>query len=565
MFDALTAKALAWELNSKIARGRVQGVISLDDLTIGLEIYANHTRFYLLASADPTNARIHLVSDKLRASGETPSPFVLLLRKYADGSFVNSVEAVAHERILRIEFDHSQFGVSTLVVEVMDRLANLILIDSSAGVLDAIKRVTPSMSRARTIQPKSRYFPPPPQVKADPLTLRAEELSDLLKEERGRPLWQVLVRSIAGMSPLFARELVFRVVGGADALSDPALAVSLQKELTTVWNSPPEPTLAYEADEPVAVAPFALTQFSQTKQVNSMSAALESFYGHVESYGPAKEPLRRLLLASRARIERKSTALRRQMVAETLVERLKVSGELILAHTADLKPGQKTMHAEMVEGQPILIKLDPNLTPVENAQKYFSDYRRAKDSAAAVPSRLQEAEVDLEYADQVLEDLETAETRAEIENVIAEAREAGLINEGKKRARHEKDRGAVSISEPKAFVSPDGFQVLVGRNARQNELVTFRKASPGDPWLHARGVPGAHVVIISNGLHVPERTIEFAASLAAFHSKARLEGWVDVAVADRRNVGRVSGRLSRPGLVTVRGERIVRARPEEPG
>lgn len=559
MFDALTARAVAAELNDRIVGGRVQAVLSLDDLTIGFEIYAQRARHYLLVSADPARSRAHLVPEKLRGSLETPGPFFLLLRKYADGAFVNRVEAVPYERILHIEFDHAQQGVATLVAEIMGRLSNLILLDAGGVVIDAIKRVTPAMSRARIVQPRVRYLPPPPQEKADPLELTPEQLARFLGDALSEPVWQVLVRTVRGTSPLLARELAFRAAGNADAVTDISLASSLHTEVVNVWRAPPRPTLAFEADEPTAVAAFALTHFRQAKHLDSMSEALEQFFGEVESYQVVKEPLRRELEAARARFERKREALRRQLIPHAQVERLKTSGELILAYTADIAPGQTSLVAEMVEGQPLHIKLDPGLTPVENAQKYFSEYRRAKEAAAVVPERLEEVEADLAFADQVLEDLETAETRPEIDAAVGEAMEAGLMGKGRR-----KGAPPPALSEPRVYVSPDGLQVLVGRNARQNETITFERAEAEDLWLHARGVAGAHVVILANGRDVGESTLEFAASLAAFYSKARAQKWVDVAVAPRKNVRRVSGRAARPGLVTVRGERTTRVRPAEP-
>ncbi len=558
MFDALTARAVAAELQEKIARGRVQAVVSLDELTLGFEIYAQHARHYLLASADPTTSRIQLVVEKLRSSGAPPTTFTLLLKKYADGAFVNRIEAVPYERILRLEFDHAEYGVATFVAEVMGRLSNLILLDATGTVLDAVKRVTPAMSRARAVLPKEKYVPPPPQAKIAPLMLSTPEFARILEQARGEPLWQTLVRTVAGTSPVLARELAFRVSGDAEAEANPAWAESLRAALFEIWRTPAEPTIAYEGEQPVAVAAFALTHWPKKEHLDSMSAALEKYFGAVESYAAVKEPMRRRLAEGRERLARKVGALRREIISEAELERYKTSGELILAYQYQVKPGQKVLRAERLEGEPLQIKLDPNLTPIENAQKYFAEYRHAKDAAATVPARLQEAEADLEFADEVLEDLEMAETRGEIDAVLSEAREAGLMAE----ARGPKP--SATPSQPRVFTSPDGFQILVGRNARQNDEVTFVRAGAEDIWLHARGVAGAHVVILGQGREVPESTIEFAAGLAAYYSKGREDTRVDVVVVSRKNVRHVAGRAARPGLVTVRGERTVRVRPTLP-
>src|SRR5919199_5999897 len=163
MFDALTARAIAAELNGTLAHGRVQAVLPIDPLTIGFEIYAQHARRYLLASADPTQARLHLVSEKLRASTAPPTPLILLLRKYTRNAFVNRVEVVPRERVLRIIFDHAEQGVSTFVAEIMERRSNLILLDAAGMILDAVKHITPDQNRARTILPREKYVLPPMQ------------------------------------------------------------------------------------------------------------------------------------------------------------------------------------------------------------------------------------------------------------------------------------------------------------------------------------------------------------------------------------------------------------------
>lgn len=564
MFDALMTRAVAAELTEKLTGGRVQAVLSLSDLSLGLEVYAHRLRSYVLASADATTNSVHLVSQKLRSSGEPPSPFILLLKKHAEGAFINRVEAVPRERILRIEFDHSELGISILVAELMGRLSNLIMIDGGGVILDAIKRISPGMSRLRSIQPKSEYLAPPAQDKADPLDLSPELLARALERAAGEPLWQVLVKAVAATSPLLGRELAFRVGGRADVEADPKFAKALTAEFSQVWGALPEPTLAFAGDEPVAIAPFPLMHLERTEKFNSMSEALEKFYGSVAPYQPPKEPLRKSIEASRARVERKCNSLRRQIITQAEMERLRTSGELVLAYASNIKKGQKTLTAEMTSGMPLQIKLDPDRTPIENAQSYFSQYRRAKDAAAAVPGRLEEAEADLAYADQILADLEEAENREEIDAVVAEARAAKLIPAGDgNRGRRGRTAHIPAASVPRDYVSPDGFRILVGRNARQNDLVTFRMASSQDMWLHARNAAGAHVVIVTGGRQVPASTVDYAASLAAFHSQAREQLWVDVAVASRANVRRVAGRAARPGLVTVQGERLVRARPRE--
>ncbi|MBI3536555.1 MAG: DUF814 domain-containing protein, partial [Chloroflexi bacterium] len=199
----------------------------------------------------------------------------------------------------------------------------------------------------------------------------------------------------------------------------------------------------------------------------------------------------------------------------------------------------------------MIIRLDPKFSAVENAQKYFAEYKRLKVAAARVPALLARANADLEYAEQMLNDLELAENRAEIDAVMHAARAAGLVNQTRRVPKI-----PARVSAPREIKSRDGFTILIGKNARQNEDITFNHARPNDLWLHARGVAGAHVVIRGAGKEIPLSTIKEAAQLAAQNSQARNESRVDVIVTEKKNVRRVRG--GKPGMVTVREERVVR-------
>jgi predicted ribosome quality control (RQC) complex YloA/Tae2 family protein len=472
---------------------------------------------------------------------------------------VNRVQVVARERILHLEFDQHAQGISTLVVELMGNRANLILLDAGGIILDAMRRVPASVSRARAIVPRGNYFPPPPQAKADPLNLTPAQLQAMFERAEGDTLAERLVASVAGTSPLLAREIAFRVTGTDQAAYEPTCVTKTFEQLTRVWQGPAAPSVAFENDLPVAVAAFALTRYPASREIPSMSAALELFYGADESYEAVKAPLREQIEAALARLERNRASLARELVPEDEVETLKLKGEMILGYQYELKEGQALLRAPVSEELTLDISLDPGLSAVENANRYFDEYKRARDARARVPERIAAVENDIAYAAQVLNDLALAESRLEIDQAAEQAREAGLVRETPLRASSRPPR-----SEPRTFRSAENFQVLLGRNARQNDALTFERAKPDDVWLHARGHAGSHVVILSNGAPVPPATLEFAAGLAAYYSQARSEGAVDVIYAPRKNVHRVRGAGAHPGLVTVKGEQVVRVRPLNP-
>lgn len=547
MFDAVALAAVAEELKVKILHGRVQEVVQLDAFTFGFEIYAQQARHYLYLNLHPTDARVHLVSQRLRGSGETPSAFLLLLRKYAQDALVDSVAPLPHERVLQIRVDHSEESLTTLVVETIGRYSNLVLVDVDGTVIDALKRITPTMSRARVTLPRRPYVPPPPQSKLDPSSLAAAELAHDLDKNRGALLRQVLVQTVAGVSPLLAREVAFRVHGDVDASAEPGDAAQVHDSLTSLLRGPWAPSVGFQDGEPAAFAPYPLTQYGESRTFPSISAAIEALYGAPESYAAVKDSLRVRLEEARDKLARKHAALASSVPREGEIERLRTSGELVLAYAWQIKPGQQAVEAETEEGK-IEIRLDPKRTPVENAQAYFKEYQRVRDTARRVPKLLEAARGQVEYAEQMLNDLELAENRSDIDAVIQAAHEAGLLVETR-------PRGRVLPSQPHTLQSRDGLTILVGKNARQNEDVTFRRAKPDDVWLHAQGVAGAHVVIVRAGGEVPESTIQQAAALAAQYSRARGASRVDVIVAPRKDVRRMRG--GKTGMVTVRRGRIV--------
>jgi predicted ribosome quality control (RQC) complex YloA/Tae2 family protein len=349
------------------------------------------------------------------------------------------------------------------------------------------------------------------------------------------------------------------VTADTKAAYEPILVKSLLDHLVRTWMVAAEPTLALENDQPTAVAAFGLTHMRTVETIPSMSATLEKYFGAVESYDTVKEPLLAQFASVLERLERTRANMQRELVPSAEIERLKTQGEMILGYQYELTEGQTLLRAAVNEETTLDITLDPKLSAVENANRYFDEYKRARDALERVPERIAAVENDIQYVQQLINDLEMAESRAEIDLVMDEARQAGVIRDTGMRTG-----GKIVRAEPRHFVSPDNFQVLVGRNARQNDSLTFERAHPEDVWLHARSVAGSHVIIQSAGRPVPDSTLQFGAALAAFYSKARAEGNADVVYTVRKNVHRVRGASAHPGLVTVRDEKVIRVKPHAP-
>ncbi len=560
--DALTLAALADELRPLLVGGRVQAIVPTDPLSLVLEIYRGQ-RHYLLLSANPQAARVHL-AEKGRRGVERETPFHLLLRKYVKDARVTAVETPAWERIITLRFDGAE-GATRLVAEIMGRLSNLILVDEAGLVRDSARRITPEMTRARVVLPRQPYVAPPPIERPAPDELAEPLLESLLAgTPADRPVWRVLTGGLRGLSPLAAREAVYRALGDAEATVGEverltpllaAVAELVQPVVSGTERSPGwEPTWVREDEAVVAFAPYRLTHLPDAEPALSLSAAIaatfESQVGR-DAYAAARGRVQAILQAARERAARQLQAIEREIVAPEANERRRVMGDWLLAYAYDVPPGATSYTVADTGEGPLTIPLDPTLSAVENAQRLFRDYERAKRAASDVAARRESAEAVLATLDQLLTDLQLAETRPEIDAV--QAQYAALVGEKAPPPRGGRPAGPIEV------VSPDGFTILVGRNSRQNETVTFERASGHDLWLHARAVPGAHVIIKSEGRAVPENTIEAAASLAAHYSASRGSTSVAVDVTEVRRVRRLKG--GGPGLVTYSGERTLHAAP----
>jgi predicted ribosome quality control (RQC) complex YloA/Tae2 family protein len=564
--DAFTLAALTDELLDTIAGGRIQDVLDVDATGIGLEIYAQHKRHYLYLSADPVRPRVHLVEDRLRRGLPKATQVGLLLRRYAEGGSVTHVSQPRWERVLHIEISGPE-GAVTLIIEPMERRSNLLLIRDGL-ILDCMRRVGPEENRVRISLPGQPYVPPPPQVgKLDPGLLTLQDVDDLLRSgsEPKRKAHQALTAHVLGFSPLLAREVVFRASGNADQRASDAdpklLLASAQSVVSPLLKRDWRPGIVQQDGAVSAFSVYPLQSLANWKRVGSASAALAAFYGAAvgsDAYKAAKAPVQEAISEAASKLGARLASLQRSMTDDTEREVLKRSGELILAYQYTIMPGQPELRAQYDTDQAeLVIKLDPRLSALENAQHYFERYQKAKRALDDVPQRIEQTEAELDFLRQLAIDLELAASWPDIDEVQQELQSRGLWKGPSKRVP------GVQKSAPLRVVTADGWVIWVGRNSRQNEQVTFEKGAAADLWLHARAVPGAHVIIKTEGRPAPEAVIERAAGLAAFYSARRTEAKVPVDVTARAFVRKIKG--GAPGMVTYKNEQTRLAVPRGVG
>lgn len=565
--DAFTLSALVDELFDTIVGGRVQDVIDTDPTGIGLEIYANRTRHYLYLSADKQTPRVHLVSDKLRRGTQRPTQLGLLFRRRVEGGRIAHISQPPYERVLMLDVEHAEAGESTIVIEVMPRRSNLLLINDGI-IADCIWRVSAEDNRYRVSLPNHRYeLPPPMDDRLDPKTMTLADLQAIFdaNEDDSAKVSRLLSRYVLGMSPLIAREAIFRATGQRDIRADEADVSALYGALSELiapliareW----QPGIVLDTDDQAtAFSVYPIKHLENWQPVASISEALAAYFGEPvgdEAYAQAKRPVQAVIDEAKIKTAAKVESLVRGLKDDTEREELQHSGELILAYQYMIKEGQEELRAQYdPEGPELIIKLDPSLTPLENAQKYFDRYNRSKRALKSVPELLEDARTEARYVEQLETDLENASNWPEIDDVIRALRERGYLAANRKI----KSLGGGGKSGPMRFTF-DGYVIWVGRNSRQNELVTFKHANSQDLWLHARDVPGAHVVIRNDGRRIPDDLIEKAARVAAHYSSKRHDGSVPVDVTRVKYVRKIKG--AGAGMVTYRNEQTLQVAPHD--
>jgi predicted ribosome quality control (RQC) complex YloA/Tae2 family protein len=556
--DFLTVACLCDSLDLLLG-ARVQQVLLPDDRSVCLELYAGQ-RFHLLASADPQDARLLLVPEKPRRGVDSSTPMLLLLRKWVDGARLVELGQPDWERIVTLGF-RGRTGNCDLVVELMGRHSNIILVGPDGIILAAVKHVDAQMSRFRTVLPGQIYQPPPAPRAVPPTGVSVAEWRHrlpLAPEDQKLQTW--LPGRFLGIGRQVARELAVRASGDADVLARATVPDRLHEAVQELFSPLNDgwwqPHVAWdETGSLVAYAPYEPRQFPRCEKTRNISEAIWRYYdqrGLTDAYAAARESVQARITNTRARLDQRLRRLQMEIVDQSEIEDLRIAGELLLTYQHKVVPGASEVQVLDYSGEERSIDLDPTRTPVENAQVYFKRYEKRRKANERIPQLLGKVQAELAYLEQLEADLAFAESRPEIDAVLNLMAVAGWVS---------KNRQTVERAAEPDRINIDGYTILIGRNARQNERVTFSDASPGDFWLHARGLPGAHVIIKRGRKDIPEGVVEKAAALAAYYSRARgSAGKVPVDVTEKRFVRRARGRY--PGLVTYRNERTLMVRPE---
>jgi predicted ribosome quality control (RQC) complex YloA/Tae2 family protein len=574
-FDGILTKYTAYELNTLLKGGRIGKISQPDRTDIVMQIRANGENYRLLLSCNPSWARIHITGRKFE-NPDKPPAFCMVLRKHIGGGFIKGFYTDGFERIITMEMEvFDELGdktVKKLVIEIMGRHSNIILLNENDKIIDVIKHVDQGVNRVRELLPARTYILPPKQDKLDPDNPSTYDY--LIKEaaNSGKKVSSFLLDKLKGFSPVLCREICHRAKiddsTPVSSLSNTELiniVNALDNMMSSLRLEGPCPNLITDNQKPVDFHCVKLTQYKDSQNFDLISNAVDVFYNlkignnlNNQKASNLKKTVERFLEKTEKRL-----AINLQTYEENKdFENFKRYGELITANIHLLKKGDNNAHVLNYysnTGEYMDIPLLTNKNPQENAQYYYRKYNKSKSAFNYARNEIETIRKEISYLESVLFAIENAQTSEELNEISLELKEQKYIN--KVKGKKLENPGSLRIN-PLSITSGDGFNILIGRNNKQNDRLTFKTARHEDIWLHVKNFPGSHTVIRTEGRDVPDSTLIEAAQYAAWYSKARNSSKVEVDYTTIRNVKKPSG--AKPGMVNYFNYKTILVEPKKP-
>lgn len=556
-FDGITIANIVSELNHTIVGGKINKIAQPEADELMITVKNNRTQYRLFLSASASLPLIYLTGENKQGPLTAPN-FCMLLRKHIGSARILSVTQPGLERILIFELEHlNELGDicrKKLIVEIMGKHSNIIFCQEDDTIIDSIKHISANMSSVREVLPGRTWFIPHTQDKMDPLSMSREAFTETVFG-KNLPVFKAIYTSLTGFSPLIAEELCVR--SGIDPKRQAQELEETEKEtlwqttddlVDRIWRQDFSPVIVYQEEEPLEFAAFPLTKYQDQKSVSyeSISQVLESYYSMKNKITLIRQKsadLRRIVTTAIERTSKKYELQQKQQKDTEKKEKYRIYGELLNTYGYHLEEGARSLEAlNYYTNEMITIPLDEHLSAAENAKKYFDRYTKLKRTEEALNELLEETRSDLEH----LESIRTSLDIALDEDDLVEVREE-LMEYGYLRRKGSSGKKKKIVSRPFHYRSSDGFDIYVGKNNFQNDELSFKFASGNDWWFHAKGQPGSHVIVKSNGEELPDRTFEEAARLAAFYSKGRQAPKVEIDYTQKKNLKKPNG--AKPGFV----------------
>lgn len=576
--DGLVIHSIVNELSSKILGGKIDKVYQPEDDEILLQIRNNKENFKLVLSASSSNPRVYFANNYKKENPITAPMFCMLFRKYIQNGIIVDISQIEFERIIKItveSFDElKEKTKKDIYIEIMGRHSNIILTHSLDNkIIDSIKRIPFSVSRVRQLLPAITYNLPPKQDKLNPLnSISKDNFINTLKEFNG-PLFKAIYSNFLGISPIISKEICFRSnldynINTTDLSLDNFnnLFNEFNNLFNSINNNKYNPCIVI--DESInKVIDFSCINLSLYKDLNfinnnSISKILEEYYQTKdikERIHQRSSDLRKSISIKLERLYNKLEKQNQELIDSENSEIFKIKGELLTSYIYMIEKGMESIEVSNFydpEYKNIIISLNKNITPSENAQRYFKKYNKMKTAKKEITHQISISLDEINYLENIMLSIENCDNLLELLDIKEE-----LIKEGFLRGKIKNKKDSKLTTKPNEFISSDGFKILVGKNNKQNDHLTLKVADNNDIWLHTKNIPGSHVIIKTDGKSVTDETIYEAAMLAAFFSKSKLSSQVPVDYTKKKNIKKPNG--AKPGMVIYETNSTIYVTPTE--
>lgn len=562
--DGISIAALVHELNSVLADGRFLKIAQPENDELQITIKKIKEQYRLLISAGASLPLIY-ITEASKASPLTAPNFCMVLRKHLTNARILEITQPGLERIINFKLEHyNELGDlchKFLIVELMGKHSNIIFADAKyddgievpGKILDSIKHISANVSSVREVLPGRQYFIPETTEKLNPLIPDEASFTSVISK-KPTSCSKALYTSYTGISPVAAEEVCYRAGIDSDkpanALTEDELHLlyeSFSHIIMLTKNSDFNPVIIYENDTPREFNSFPLEIYGNLtkKPYSSMSRLLEDYYSKKSRATRIRQKsvdLRKIITTALEKDYKKYELQLKQLDDTKSRDKYKVYGELLTAYGYSCLPGDKELTTlNYYTNENIRIPMNPELSAVENAKKYFEKYTKQKRTFEALTNIIVETKASIDHLESLLNAVDIAVSEDDLKELKEEMMQSGYIR------RKGNDKKTKYKSRPFHYISSDGFDMYVGKNNLQNEELTFKVANGGDWWFHSKTFPGSHVIVKSGGNELPDRTFEEAAKLAAYYSKGRDQEKVEIDYIERKHVKKVAG--AKPGFV----------------
>ena len=575
-FDGSVTKAVVDELKSRIINGKIEKIYQpeKDALILNIRSYNENTK--LLLSASPNFPRLHITDDNY-SNPITPPAFCMLLRKYLTGGKIISVNQPELERIVEITMDcFDELGYSaqkSLIIEIMGRHSNIIFMDKGTGkIIDSIKRIDITTSSVRQVLPGLLYENPPSADKKNPLILDKDDFIKSIKENTiSLRADKYLIKTYNGISPAVAKEICANAgfceefyVNNCPIAAIESLFVSFSQYITKLAIGNFSPTIYYKEKAPFDFFCDKLSIYNNidSTDFDSMSKAIELFYSEKdkkERITQKASDIHKIISNRLERCYKKLDMFNKDIVEALNAEEYKIKGDLLTSNSFSIEKGSKVAIVQNYYSanlENIEIDLDVQLNPIQNAQRYYKQYNKMKKALVSITGQIKENKTEMIYLESLLDNMHKCTEEQEINEIRHELAEQGYI-----KVKKETKKKHIKVSKPMHFVSSDGSDIYVGKNNLQNDFLTLKMAESFDIWLHTKEIPGSHVIIKTDNKPISDLTLEEAANLAAFYSKAKNSSKVPIDYAFKKYVKKPNG--AKPGMVIYESNKTIYITPNE--